>query len=177
MAQPDPHRAERMGEVVRLRVMGLTFEQISDQVGVAKSTAHEDYRLAMKLWNGESVHEARHIEGARFDAALRSAWAVRTRAERGIPMLDGDGQTIVDGDGKLFMIVNDDMVLKACREIVHIETARCRLLGLNAPQQVELMTGVEVTDVADQIREKMDVEYERRKKPIPAVLSGEVRPG
>jgi hypothetical protein len=172
---PDPALAEKYLEVARLRSMGLTFPQIADRVGYSSpSSAHDAYRRALQLWGQETVAEARGLVNARFDTSLRSVYGQLAVAERGRPVLDVDGATVYDGEGAPRMFVDPYVVLACHREIVRIESARARLLGLNAPQQIEVLPPPRVSSVGDMLREQLDKES-RRQAAIPAeVLSGDL---
>ena len=57
-----PEVLERYEEVVRLRSLGLSFQQIADRVGYAgRQGAMEAYKQAIKMWGNEAVEEMQDL--------------------------------------------------------------------------------------------------------------------
>ena len=70
MRQVNPDTAGRYREVVRLRMVGLTFDDIADQVGYSdRSGAKRAYDMALERWHVETVEQQRVLD--QVDRALR----------------------------------------------------------------------------------------------------------
>ena len=142
MRQVDPDTAARYREVVRLRMVGLTFDHIAEQTGYAdRSGAKRAYDIALERWAVETVEQQRIVQSERLDDLWRRVF-----------------REIAQGDL--------DQVDRALR----IEKRRAELWGLDAPQQHQL-SGVDgapieiATDVGAIIRERLDRMAEPRALP------------
>ena len=124
MRQVDPDTAARYREVVRLRMVGLTFDDIAEQTGYAdRSGAKRAYDIALERWAVETVEQQRIVQTERLDDLWRRVF-----------------REIARGDL--------DQVDRALR----IEKRRAELWGLDAPKQHEVTGaagGVLRTDVGD----------------------------
>jgi hypothetical protein len=111
---------ERRKNAVALRLAGAAWQAIADQLGYAsRGAACEDVRRAMALSRAElaqSANELRETELSRLDRLQAALW---TKA--------------INGD------------VKAVDAALKIIDRRIRLLGLDAPQQVEVFTVDAVT--------------------------------
>lgn len=143
MAKTQTNRShevlQRYEEVVRLRSMGLSFQQIADRTGYAgRQGAMEAYKQAIKMWGGEAVEELRTIENERLDHLWRTVMGQLETAQR----QQEDPSTIMQ-------IVNSAL---------NISKRRSALYGIDAPRQVEL-TGADggalETDVGQMLRERL----------------------
>lgn len=111
-----PDQAERYREVVRLRSLGLTYEEIADRVGYAgRSGAKEAYDRALELYGRESVDNLRALEGERLEGLWRQTFA---------RVLQNPRTT-----SEFVALVN---------AAVRISNSRASLFGLEAPKQVEI---------------------------------------
>lgn len=142
-----PVHLERQAKAVALRLAGLDFQSIADQLGYSsRTTAGNDVRNAIsaRVQDGtRSIDELREVELMRLDRLQAAAWA---------KALTGDQKMI-----ELSMKIID---------------RRCKLLGLDAPAQVEVVT----LDWLDtQIRELQAVIASRREDAAPAAI--EAAPG
>lgn len=88
---------------VELRIAGLSYRQIAQQMGVARSTAHEKVRRALARWGSETVEEYRRLELMRLDQATAAVWP---------------------------QVVSRQPDLRATRTFLQIVDRRARLLGL-----------------------------------------------
>ena len=145
MAKTQTNRSheviEKYEEVVRLRSIGLSFQQIADRVGYAgRQGAKEAYSQATKMWGGEAVDELRILENERLDHLWRTVIGQLETAQR----QKADPQTIVH-------IVNGAL---------NISKRRAALYGIDAPRQVEL-TGADggalETDIGQMLRDNFCV--------------------
>jgi len=143
MAKTQTNRShevlEKYEEVVRLRSMGLSFQQIADRVGYAgRQGAMEAYKQAIKMWGGEAIEELRTLENERLDHLWRTVMGQLETAQR----QQADPTTIIH-------IVNGAL---------NISKRRSALYGVDAPRQVEL-TGADggalETDIGQLLRDRL----------------------
>lgn len=112
---------ERQREVLKLRTQGLTFQEIADRLGYKGRTGvYDAFRKALQATIQEPADEARRVEVERLDKLIAAIWSEAMA-------------------GKLFAI---DRVLM-------IMDRRAKLLGLDAPQKVDIQGDVQ--RIADQI--------------------------
>lgn len=106
---PTAEDVERETKVLQLRIAGASFDQIAKTIGYAdRAGAHKAYQRAMSRVYAEPAAELREIAAARLDAMLTAVW-----------------RQAAAGD------------LKAVDCVLRIETRRAKLLGLDAPQQID----------------------------------------
>lgn len=107
--------AERRSKAVQLRIAGASWETIANTCGYAsRGAACTDVTRAMETATAEATRNAdvlRHIEVTRLDRLQQAVWADAIR---------GDDEKI--------------------RTVLGIIDRRCKLLGLSAPQRVEVVT-------------------------------------
>ena len=162
MAKTQTNRShevlERYEEVVRLRSMGLSFQQIADRTGYAgRQGAREAYSQAIKMWGGEAVEELRTIENERLDHLWRTVMGQLETAQR----QQADAGTVVQ-------IINSAL---------NISKRRSALYGIDAPRQVEL-TGADggalETDIGQMLRERLARLEEINRPELEAKMSKDV---
>jgi len=113
----SPETAERYRNVVRLRMAGLTFDEIAQQLGYAsRSGAKEAYDTALSNWGRESVEQMRTVEGERLNELWRRTFTRLVNAD--------------PDDVREFNAL--------AQTAVRISSARSSLFGLDAPKQIEL---------------------------------------
>ena len=131
-----PEVLAKYEEVVRLRSIGLSFQQIADRVGYAgRSGAKAAYTEAIKMWGGEAVEEHRVLENERLDYLWRTA----------ITQIEGS-----KGD--------PSAVINAVNSALRISARRAALNGLDAPRQVEIAGhegGALRTDIGELLRARL----------------------
>lgn len=111
-----PKQAERYREVVRLRAIGLKFEEIAERVGYSsRSGAKEAYDRALALYGRESVENLRELEGERLEQLWRQTFARVLQNPRTV--------------SEFVSLVN---------AAVRISNSRASLFGLDAPKQVNV---------------------------------------
>ena len=127
---------------MRLRTVGLSFDDIATRVGYAsRSGAHDAYRAALKWWGTAPVEEARALEEERVEHLWRSVMA-RLQA--------------VQAEGE----IDTNEVLGVVNTAVKILHRKAALLGLDAPRQLELANvegSVFYTDIGQVLRERLDM--------------------
>jgi hypothetical protein len=134
-----PEVLERYEEVVRLRSLGLSFQQIADRVGYAgRQGAMEAYKQAIKMWGNEAVEEMRTLENERIDHLWRTTIGQLERAQRE----QAEPETIM----RIIATANN------------LSKRRSTLCGLDAPRQVEL-TGADggaiETDIGQMLKDRL----------------------
>lgn len=132
-----PEQAERYREVVRLRAIGLTFDEIAQRVGYAdRASAKNAYEAALRRYGREAVDDLRELEGMRLEDLWRRLMARL-------------------GSGEEFTVGELSQLVAAG---VRVSQRRANLYGLDAPRQVELSGaggGPVLTDVGAMLREKL----------------------
>ncbi len=109
---------EKRADAIRLRITGLSYEQIAGELGYAnRSAAFKAVEAGRREILTEPAEELVNLESIRLDAMLWNASQVLEAAK-------------ADGDSEL--------VLKALDRQLRISDARCRLLGLNAPARTDI---------------------------------------
>ena len=110
MKQVNPTTAERYRKVIDLKMAGLTFERIAQEVGYKdRSGAKRAYDAALERWAIDTVEQQRIIQTERLDRLFYEAF----------------NQAITSGD------------LNAIDRCLKIEKRRAELWGLDAPRQHE----------------------------------------
>jgi hypothetical protein len=152
---------ERDAEIMHCRVMGWTLQAIADHVGYADASGVQKRieRIYVKTVK-EPTEMVRDLEVRRLDEMLAIAWDLMKREYVAVAqgrvvrrrLLDSDGQFIVtgaDAEGRPIYAeeeVADVMpVLHAMDRALKIADRRAKLLGLDAPKQVEVFTVDAVT--------------------------------
>lgn len=133
-----PDESDRYRQVVDLKRLGWTFDEIAEYVGYAdRSGAKRAYDAALKRWGTAAVEDVRASEGERIDQLWR-------RVSTAIAQLGADADP-----NQLATLTNS---------AIRISGARRQLFGMDAPRQVEL-TGQDGgplrTDVGEILRERL----------------------
>jgi len=131
--------ALRRERALELRVAGLSFAQIGRELGVSGDTASRYTREALANVAKRTDDNAGHLQALeleRLDKLQRSAERVlakrHLRINSGMVVRNADPAT-----GQLVEIEDDGPTLAAIDRLLHIAERRAKLLGLDAPQQVE----------------------------------------
>jgi hypothetical protein len=105
----DPLVIEKERKVLELRLMGVTFDVIAQQVGYASpGSAHNAYKRALLRTLREPAQELRELEVARLDKLLSSIWTEALRGE-----------------------------IPAIQTSIKIMERRAKLLGLDVPVKIQ----------------------------------------
>lgn len=138
--------ADRRSKALELRMTGMRYEAIGQELGVSMQTAHKDVKTAMdelaEYQQTQSI-QLRNMELIRLDSALAKVHEVLGET--------GDPET----------------KLKAVDRLIRISESRRKLLGLDQPQRIDVTTGGEpmqkrvvlVDNVADRGLETADDRY------------------
>lgn len=131
--------AERDAEACRLRSAGLTYPQIAAELGYGSSgRAYEGVQRALLSIVQEPAEELRKLELDRLDEMWRAALGV-LRAKH-IVVQHGKVVMHRQTDGVEAPLEDPGPVLQAVDRLLRIQERRARLLGLDAPKQVEMIT-------------------------------------
>lgn len=136
------------GELLRLRVLGMTYEQIAESAGYSdKGAARHALMRALDRHEAENAAQLRTIENARLDAS--------ERVLRGIA---GDANQPAGNR------------IRAIDSLTRLSARRSRLNGLDAPLAVQISAGVEA-QMEDALRELETVVGEVLQFPTPEPLA------
>jgi hypothetical protein len=126
-----------------LRVQGLTLQEIGDEMGISGSRVHAIIRDGLRCTITQPAEELRALELARCDAllatAMRTLEAFHPLIHSGnvvhVPLLQSDGQKVLDSEGKVVPVVQEDHApkLAAIAAALRVMERRAKLLGLDAP--------------------------------------------
>lgn len=105
--------AMRRVQAMRLRVAGLTYEQIGERLGITSSGALALVKRTLERAENVNVQQERELENQRLDVAQSVIWA-----------------RVLEGD------------IKAIDAYLRISNHRIRINGLAAPTQIDISMGV-----------------------------------
>lgn len=130
--------ATRDAEAARLRAEGQSYEAIAHKLGFRhKESARRAVERALVDAVREPADELRQMELIRLDALWVEA--VKVLHTQHITVSNGKVVTI-EGDGEPVPVPDDAPVLQAIDRLLKIMERRAKLLGLDAPAKVEVMT-------------------------------------
>jgi hypothetical protein len=138
--------SERDNRAAGMKLSGLTYEQIADDLGISRTTAFEAVERAMKAVPFEEADTLRKIELAHLDKAQSKALEI---LEKQHVAISASGKVVYTQakDGKPGEPVLDDSVaLKAVDSLVKVQGRRAKLLGLDAPTRVQAMIAIITLD-------------------------------
>ncbi|MDQ3621730.1 MAG: hypothetical protein M3463_04460 [Verrucomicrobiota bacterium] len=129
-----------------LRKQGYTYREIAGQMGVSIKTAHgyvNDYWHEIKDTTDELAEVVRDRELANLDA-WHKTWAP-----------------------EVLRTENPEMAMKIIDRLLKIQERRAKLLGLEAPAKVDMMTGVKMDPekILAAVREFSPALYNHRQAP------------
>lgn len=125
----------RDAEAAELRANGATYQQIADQLGYTdRSNARHGVQRALADTIREPADEVRQIQLAQLDRLTREALKVLERTHVTV----SQGRVIKDDEGK--PLEDDAPVLNAIDRLLKIAERRSKLLGLDAPSKVEVLS-------------------------------------
>jgi hypothetical protein len=128
--------AERDAECARLRARDHTYQQIADATGfTSASGARFAVERALARTITEPGEELRRIELMKLDALARAAWRVLEARH----YLVSQGRLIRLEDGAP-PLEDDGPVLASIDRLLKISERRSKLLGLDSPVRMEVLT-------------------------------------
>lgn len=136
-------QAERDGWAAGQRSLGRSYRAIATDLDISVSTAYECVQRAFRATLAEPAEQARAVELARLEVMHDKAMEVL------------EGKHITVSHGKIVMLSgaplpDDGPVLAAINTLVRVSESRRKLLGIDAPAQIEHTGGVryEVVGIA-----------------------------
>ncbi len=127
--------AERDREACRLRARGVTYQQISDELGYGgDANARRAVKECIDAVRAEGGRELRAIQRDQLDYLTRQVLAVLERQHLTITPTG----KIVTVDG--VPVLDDAPVLTATDRLLRIMERRAKLEGLDAPERREVLT-------------------------------------
>lgn len=138
--------AERRRQNIELRTAGQSWDAIAAQLGYSsRGAACQDFGRALKerlAEQADAVDHFREVELERLDALQRKAWAVLDGAH--LMLHAGEPVRVEGADGRMVTLRDHTPALQAIDRLLKIAERRSKLLGLDAPTQVEHEGGVTV---------------------------------
>lgn len=134
-----PDTAERDAVACRMRRDGETFDAIAAELGFTnRSAAHKAVQRAMVAIVQEAAEEVRVMELERLDYLWTEGLKV-LRAKH-VTVQNGKVVMLANSEGVLEPLRDDAPVLNAIDRLLRIMERRAKLLGLDAPKRVEVLT-------------------------------------
>ena len=139
----NPETMKRDAKAAELRAQRMTYQQIGDELGITRQSAHEAVKRAMNdiVERGRAGTEAAiEMELANLDAVFEGYLEIAQKRHAHLTN-KGDVREFED----------DTIILNAYNGLIKVSESRRKLLGLNAPTRTEV-TGkgggpIAVTDV------------------------------
>lgn len=136
--------AQRRAEILRLRLDGLTLEQVGDRLGIKPDTVHGIITRALASLCKEPAHELLSLELARLESlyaeAMDSVRSFTPVLHNGkivqIPVIDRNGEVVTNPETEqpLTRIAEDRAPrLAGVAAALRVLERRAKLLGLDAP--------------------------------------------
>jgi len=123
-----------------MKLAGLTYEAIAQELGISRSTAFDAVDRAMKSVPYGDADSLRKIELAHLEKAQAKAFQILEAKHIAI---SASGKPVYDNGEP---VEDDSVSLKAIDSIINIQTRRAKLLGLDAPTRVQAMVGIITLD-------------------------------
>lgn len=146
--------AQRRARALALKVAGVDYETIAQQLGYAsRGAAYTDIDRALlqrKRDLAEGADLAAALELERLDAMERAGWAVVRRRH----VLVSQGRVMTDDDGR--PMLDDGPTLEAIDRLLKIQVRRAKLRGLDAPTKHEVVTIDAIEAEITKLRAEMD---------------------
>lgn len=157
--------AERDAKAARLRARGWSYSRIAVELGYTdKGNAYHAVQRILVETIAEPAAELRQIELARLDALYEAALGVLER--RHITVSNGRVVYVSDKDGVETPLEDDAPVLQAIDRCLRIQERRAKLLGLDAPAKLEVVT----LDAVDAAIRDLEADLARRAAAGPPAL-------
>lgn len=121
--------AERRGKAIRMKIEGATYTEIAEALGYSgRNSACADIRRALEkhvIEEGLAVEAWRELEMQRFESEISDHIRLR----------NAYWKAALSGDFKAAEVV--DRARNSIRKAIADE---CKILGINAPQRLEVLT-------------------------------------
>lgn len=153
---------KRRREAVKLRLTGMSYTRIAEALGYADSaTAYNAVKMELAQTKREDADELREIEAQRLDG-LQEVMVGVLRANHVVVSVTR-GQVVID-QRTLEAVQDHAPVMNAVDRLLRISESRRKLLGIDAPPQVQRVdvTVTEVSQADVEFREMVNEERARR---------------
>lgn len=162
--------ALRRSAAIRMRIDGVPVTDIRDELGYKSTGAvYQDIGRALAQYVGQPAAELREIEVLRMDAQLLRLSEMEARVRQ---VRDATHVTVNNGkviyvpgpadDGTMIPLLDDEPVLRATAQLISIERQRAdvqqrraKLLGLNAPERIELLSLDQIDEAIAKLQAEM----------------------
>lgn len=135
----NPDTAARDAVACRMRRDGRTYKEIADELyNGHPGRAYEGVQRAMLAIVREPAEELRNFELDRLDYLYAKTLEVLHR--RHLTVQHGKVVTVLNEAGETVTLEDDGPVLAAVQTLLKIQERRAKLLGLDAPKQIEIIT-------------------------------------
>lgn len=159
--------AARDAEAVRLRADGHTYQTIADQLGYTdRSDARKAIERMIAFTVREPADEVRQMELIRLD----SLWMQAVRVLHAHHVTVSNGKVVtVNGEP----VPDDAPVLQAIDRLLKIMERRSKLLGLDAPAKVEVMSLDRIDQAIAELERELGEREAGEAAPSPGAAPGE----
>lgn len=156
--------ALRRAKALEMRAAGAKYEEIRQALGYSsRGAATQDVQRALAATVREVADEVRQLELMRLD----QMWVEVLKVLRRQHVTVSNGRVVTLDDQP---IEDDGPVLQAIDRLLRIQERRAKLLGLDAPKQVEVITG----DLIDREIQRLEQELEQRERELDSADADEV---
>jgi hypothetical protein len=157
----NPDTAIRDAEAARLRVRGLTYRQIADDLGFAgPGKAYEAVKRVLADTVAEAADDLRAVELERLDRMYQAALKVMEADHFAV----SHGKVIyLDGDSK--PLADSGPALAAMDRLLKIQERRAKLLGLDAPTKANVTVSDAITSEIEQLAAQLGMTEETQEVP------------
>jgi hypothetical protein len=143
--------AERRRKALQLRLAGATLAQVGQQLGVSESRACRIVQDALDQTVREPADELRKLEVARLD----QLWVEVTKILRRRHLLISGGTVVLHPENDEQPLEDDAPALHAVDRLVRIMERRARLLGLDAPTKVSILSDEDKAAIVEAMERAM----------------------
>lgn len=133
--------SERDQRAASLKLAGLTYDAIAQELDISLTTAYEAVERAMKAIPFEDADSLRKIELAHLDKAQAKTLKILDARHVAI---SASGKVAYTDSGE--EVLDDTVALKAVDSLVKVQTRRAKLLGLDAPTKSVALVAVLTLD-------------------------------
>lgn len=132
----DEERAERDAQIYQLALRGYTPEEIARTFRLSPSTTHEIISRVNAALHRPDPNQQKLMELDRIDKLLKKAVSVLNRKH----LAHSHGRVILDPTNNLQPLEDTQPTLNAINTILKLQERRAKLLGLDAPTNVNITT-------------------------------------
>jgi hypothetical protein len=128
-------QVDRDARAVELRRQHMNYRQIAAHLGLSTSNAYQAVQRGLADTVAETNDEVRRQEVERLDDLARAALTVLTKTH----IVVSQGRVVLDPNTDE-PLIDDGPILQALDRLLKIQERRAKLLGLDAPAKVEVLT-------------------------------------